>query len=148
MNLNVYPGLSTLGYATAREFFRDHESEPIPKLASRVPSVAPIVLLHAFFQEARSNGELRLAAIDIFVRIFREHFPVGWNSACAYDDFLIVLADWSSEMLATAQANDYESEIEAVVDVFQSASIPNDWLPSSPADSFLQEIFLRAWPEM
>jgi len=147
MNLDVQAEVSKAGFDTVADYFDHNPGITLRELATRLSGIAPIILLHAFFAEARRKGNVRAAMMDTFVRTFNAQFPFGWSWRIGSEQWLVMLADWSSEVLTSGQAFDYEQKVNRVIDVCREVKIPEGWKPASIQDAFVKELFQRAWGE-
>jgi hypothetical protein len=136
------------GFATATEFADTQPTASLLDLADQLgkDDVAAAQLEKVLLHEAGEADAMEQCAKSLLVRRFHEKLPEGWQQE--WDDSPLgsnfrragVYGSWCA-----ALPDRYEQIGDAIWDAICAASIPEGWLPASPDDPVLVEIFQKHW---
>jgi hypothetical protein len=137
----------SLGFANLTECLASMPSQPYGEIARRLGNVAPIQIIALQFQEAKSSGRLREAAMDSLCRNLVEQLPEGWGvGENAEWQSVRALSSWTSEVQVTGECQEFKSTLLAVATAFREMPPPRGWIPHGPDDSIIESIFDSRWP--
>jgi hypothetical protein len=144
--------VQSYGYERVSDFLNTFPCEPYVHVVNRLgDDVAAIQVECIQFEEAEKLGCMRAAAVDSLVRDLTWHLKEGWeggvrgnfNTSGAYVDWLCRLEGVSRNLPPNAHL---KRQGLMVWDALEELQLPAGWLPTGPADPFIQTAFARAWP--
>jgi len=111
--------------------------------------LAPVQILWALLDEARTTNTVEYRARDLLARDIDADLPEGWpppDPPEAGEALIGALVNWSGGIVT--HLTEYESTVNAVEDGLLAAQdIPVGWLPTSADDQLLVDLFRRYWRE-
>jgi hypothetical protein len=147
----LYSLIRERGFASVTEYADSRPSATLLELADNLGSgeVAAIQVRWRLVAEAEANGTIERCAQCLLVRTLHDELPEGWQrewkdipgdpstpffrKVGAFSDVVVALPD------------QYADAMRRIRLAFDAADIPEGWLPESPDDPVIAEMFRRHW---
>ena len=137
------------GFGRVADYFAAHPLASYAELANDLgDDVAPIQVTRLQLSEARQEGTLRGAAMNVLLRVIRAELPNGWGRIPPGDDAepdylnASAFASWGAPM-KWAGVPDH---VIAAVGERLKDSATMGWLPRGTDDELITAVFDAAWP--
>jgi hypothetical protein len=148
--------LGQKGFLSVTEFLASIPGISVIKAAELLSDgrkIFPLALVAFRYLEAKLEGNVRDAAIDMFVRETDEFFPNGWLTSRRPDvnpetEALTLVSGWSSSIQVSGECPEYGKYTTPIGNyIYREHPFPIGWIPSGTDDPLLVSIFDKFWPK-
>jgi hypothetical protein len=146
--LHVEQRANRLGFSNVYEFANAHSRLPFGQLFRLLqefdtPTDVPIAYIQfqaAFFEDAKSAGQLKFAIVDTLIRRLRQHLARGWNRGGQIRKRKMdAISNWE---LPPNWDPDFPVRIW---NALNNMNPPDNWCPKDLTDPFIESVFQREW---